>query len=214
MTKFQDNQSPYITLLESAAPDTPAAGLTLLYAGTDGAVKKKNSAGVISKIGLDSGTAFPGSPASGDQFYRTDRNLLYYYDGTRWLTTDLYIASPTPGDAGATPYSATGTHGYFAPDPTYGMYLVAFQGTTGVFGTNDGSNYWTLELHRRNAANTNTSITTYNTAADTASNWVSHNQAIGAVLDASAKLLLFVHTKTSGPANLYISSRLAYRLIG
>lgn len=36
------------------------------------------------------GTAFPGSPATGDRFFRTDRGMEFFYDGTRWLTTQIY----------------------------------------------------------------------------------------------------------------------------
>ena len=33
---------------------------------------------------LGSGTSFPGSPAEGDRFYRTDEDKLYVYDGSAW----------------------------------------------------------------------------------------------------------------------------------
>src|SRR5690242_7883896 len=36
------------------------------------------------------GSSFPGSPATNDLYYRTDRAKLYYYDGTRWLTVEEY----------------------------------------------------------------------------------------------------------------------------
>jgi hypothetical protein len=35
------------------------------------------------------GTAFPGSPADNDQFYRTDLDMWFFYNGTRWLSTTL-----------------------------------------------------------------------------------------------------------------------------
>lgn len=34
---------------------------------------------------LGSGTSFPGSPAEGDRFWRTDQNKLYVYDGSGWV---------------------------------------------------------------------------------------------------------------------------------
>jgi hypothetical protein len=165
--------------------------------------------------GYDEGTSFPGSPATGDKFYRTDRNLLYYYDGTRWLTVTLYIGTYAPGDTTVPPFSAASAAiGYTLPDPDYGTYLVDFQAVTGVYGTNDGSNYWTIEFRRRNAANTGASITSFDTSGDTASNWVHHDVAINAVLDATAKLIEVQIAKVGGPANLYCSPRFTYRLIG
>lgn len=174
-------------------------------------VKKSNVGG-----GVNSGTSFPGSPSNNDLYYRTDRDILYFYDSgsSSWLSVNIYYVTPTVGDGGAPPYSATGTNGYAVPDPTYGWYLLNLESTTGVFGTNNGSNYWTVGLDRRNASNTNNNITSHNTSADTASNWVQHSTAINAVLDSSAKILIFTHTKTSAPANLYVSARLSYRLIG
>jgi hypothetical protein len=147
-------------------------------------------------------------------FYRTDRALLYYYDGTRWLTTTLYKIIPTsvitPIPFTASPLSVA----YMPPDLDYGMYLVDLQATSGVFGTNDGSNFWTVALKRRNATNTINSITSFDTSADTSSNWVTHDVAINAVLDASAKLIEVEITKTSAPDSLYLTSTLTYRLIG
>ena len=218
-----DNEFPKIILVEQGStPATPAAGTQKLFIDSaDGKLKRVDESDTVTAIetdagaGYDEGTSFPVSPSSGDKFYRTDRNLLYYYDGTRWLTTTLYVATPTLADAGTPPYSASpGTHGYLAVDPTYDMYLVALEGTTGIFGTNDASNYWTIGLDRRNAGNTNNNITSCNTSGDTASNWTTHSQAIDAVLTAGSKILIFTHAKTNGPANLYVTSRLTYRLIG
>ena len=33
---------------------------------------------------VGSGTSFPGSPANGQTFFRTDSGKLYIYDGTNW----------------------------------------------------------------------------------------------------------------------------------
>jgi hypothetical protein len=36
------------------------------------------------------GTAFPGSPIADQRFWRTDLDMEFYYDGTRWLSTQLF----------------------------------------------------------------------------------------------------------------------------
>ena len=46
MTAFEDNQSPYLTLLGSAAPGTPAAGQSKLYVKADKLLYWKDDAGV------------------------------------------------------------------------------------------------------------------------------------------------------------------------
>lgn len=38
---------------------------------------------------VSSGTSFPGSPANGQTFFRTDTGKLYLYDGTNWLQIGL-----------------------------------------------------------------------------------------------------------------------------
>jgi hypothetical protein len=50
MTQIEDNQSPYLTFAESAAPGTPASGLGVLYVKADGKVYFKNDAGVESVL--------------------------------------------------------------------------------------------------------------------------------------------------------------------
>ena len=43
------------------------------------------------ETGDRSGSSFPSNPSAGDPpWFRTDRGLWYYYDGTRWLTTNEY----------------------------------------------------------------------------------------------------------------------------
>src|SRR5688572_12326759 len=52
MTKFQDNQSPYITLAESAEPSTPTAGLERVFLDVaDSKLKRKDSSGAVSEVG-------------------------------------------------------------------------------------------------------------------------------------------------------------------
>lgn len=48
---------------------------------------------------IDRGTSFPGNPAEGDIFYRTDEDKVYVYDGTTW--------DQIGGGSGTSPVSAT-----------------------------------------------------------------------------------------------------------
>lgn len=60
--------------------------------------------------GIPSGTSFPGSPADNDLFYRTDLDTLFFYNGTRWLTTQLHrIATSLHNIAATTQYAAPTT---------------------------------------------------------------------------------------------------------
>lgn len=55
---------------------------------------------------IDSGASFPGSPAEGALFYRTDLDLLFYYDSsrTKWLSTHLAVYSCGRNATGITTY--------------------------------------------------------------------------------------------------------------
>lgn len=87
------------------------------------------------------GTSFPGSPASGDFFYRTDLNLEFFWNGTRWLTTHLYI-QPLETQRGFNVMSAGTTW----DSPRYqdlGLWMEKFMVSMHVLTTNDGTRYWT-----------------------------------------------------------------------
>jgi len=50
----------------------------------------------------DSGTGgFPGSPVEGQAFYRSDTNILYYYDGAQWVAPPVERSSTPPGTPAA-----------------------------------------------------------------------------------------------------------------
>jgi len=59
---------------------TPA---TLKSAGTGFTLK---GTGAMNRVG----TSFPGSPATNDQYWRSDLGMEFYYDGTRWLSVQLH----------------------------------------------------------------------------------------------------------------------------
>ena len=164
--------------------------------------------------GVASGTSFPGAPSSGDLFVRTDieQGLLCEYDGTRWLGP-LENVGPSGFDylAGTT---TTGLKaGRWTVDPTYPLFIIDCQISVLVATTNDGTKYWTLDLRWANAANSETSLGTVTTAADTASNWTRHAIAVNAALDGTARCLLLTTTKTSTPGGIYPAVTVRYRRI-
>jgi hypothetical protein len=53
------------------------------------------------------GTVFPSSPAPWDRFFRTDMGMEFYWDGSRWLSSQLYTV-PLVSDL-VFPLTTTGT---------------------------------------------------------------------------------------------------------
>lgn len=164
--------------------------------------------------GIESGTSFPGSPATDALFYRTDLNLIFFYDGTRWLTVNEYtLAGATRTSVGAG-LSATSTL-VNAPTVSADMYIEDFRASTFVSGTNNGSNFWTVTLDKRDAANAATTIGSVDTTADTGSTWNLHVDAVDEVVaGATYKVMFIIATKTSAPGNLVVGVEVTYRLVG
>lgn len=165
--------------------------------------------------GVPEGTAFPGSPTADDLFYRTDRNLIYFYDGTRWLTIHEYdMGVGHVSAAGA--FAATATAGRHPVRQDFGIYLTRWAVVSFVSTTNNGTNFWTVELQRRDTSNTGTAIDSFSTGTgpDAADTWVNHDQVIDAVLDSSARELQVVWTKTLNPGTILAPGTILYRLIG
>jgi hypothetical protein len=158
------------------------------------------------------GTAFPGSPIIGWKMFRTDLGLDCYYDGTRWLTVQEYVAS---GDT-ATSISAvnTGFLSYSIPND-YSIYVTTAYGTTIAGATNNGSNYYTYAFEWVSAAAARTTLGTFTTAADTASARSAHKVTINTALTSTAINFGYsASVKTGAPSNqTAISVSIRYRLI-
>lgn len=88
---------------------------------------------------LRAGTSFPGSPTTGQEFFRTDLGFDCFWNGTYWVTKDLFTASMSVLNA-----SANGSGGGVALWNTYQFYVerVIFQ--IKCVGTQDATNYWTV----------------------------------------------------------------------
>jgi hypothetical protein len=186
-----------------------AAGRVLTSDGTDASWQP--AAG-----GVSSGTSFPGSPADGDLYYRTDRDLLYRYrsTGTRWVTATLYHEPAVMQDSiqpwSSSP-SAIGRNTIWAGD--YDIYLEKLIAT--LFGSgNDSSNYWTLTMAKGSTANSFTDITSVNNQSASDSTWVKKTATIGAVLGSNDATMRFTLTKTGGPNAVYCAAAFTYRLVG
>lgn len=153
-------------------------------------------------------TAFPASPNTNDLYYRTDLDMLCYYDGVRWLTAHEYSADFMLFDS-SPPFSAAGTTVYaWAPRLDYSLYITQARALTQVAATNNGSNYWTISLYRDNTA-----IWTFNTSADTAATLYNKTSAINAVHTPTTWMRYRIDSETGTAGNINMSGTLYYRLV-
>lgn len=200
---------------QSSNPSAPSSGFGFLYEKTDQQLYMLNASGTATNI-YHMGSAFPGSPVNGEQFYRVDRNLMYYYDGTRWLSVELFRETFFPSDnANPTSTSGAALGGWPTKQGNNGIWIVNFEVSTLVSTTNNGSNFWTVLLRWITAGNVVSTLTSFDTSADTATNWVDHSVSINALLDSTARLVRCeTGTKTGTPGQLWVYPAIVYRLVG
>jgi hypothetical protein len=184
------------SVVTQAFGDTPAAGTT-----SDGAAPISHRHGMP----VVAGASFPAQPAFGNDvpFFRTDLGRTYYYDGTRWLSEELFTLG----------FYAAGLDGAQAlPGHTTGIWwvdhMLGFK-----LATNDGSNYWTIALHDQQDANgADTSRGSLNTSASTQGQYLGLSGTLGAV--SSAPIFAYIaFTATGSPSAITWAYTARYRLI-
>lgn len=183
----------------------PADGdvLTWVAAGS-----KWEPAAPASGSGTPSGTAFPGSPATNDRFIRTDRNIEYFYDGTRWLSTQLLSISYQILNTGVTADST-----YYLAVPYQGTYSIWLE-RIDIAYHRTAAGEWDLLLGRMDNANVTTNIVTLDGAGDPTSSWRHKSATINALLNSSAEALTITADEISGTAAYYGGGVILYRLVG
>lgn len=191
----------------------------LLYNGTD---IQYVSPQIVSASGViaTSGTAFPSAPATNQRFFRTDRGIEYFYDGTRWLSTQLFNQGIPGTDGPVLPYAASIASAERLGAPWQGVYdlwLVEFQFVFHVAGGGtalSASHKWVTVLSKQVAAGTQTAIATVNIDSGASSVFRTSTVAIGALLGTTHFAFEISHTKTGTPGSLYSLPHLVYRLVG
>ncbi len=84
-----------------------------------------------------SGTIFPGSPATGSRFFRTDLGFECFWNGTYWLTVQEYAYTSVRRTI-----TATGTYDYAALRTDYRPYFTSWCFNATSNAPMDASNYW------------------------------------------------------------------------
>lgn len=167
--------------------------------------------------GYAEGTSFPASPTNDQKFFRTDRDLLYFYDGTRWLTVNLYEL-PISNTRALLPFSATSSASIEVMVPHSGVYNLWLEDFQTSFYVDSGgsalsaSHKWVVTLLKAPAG---TTIATANIDSGASTTYRTSGQvAIDALVGTTEMVLAVYSTKTGTPGNLYVWPTVTYRMVG
>lgn len=170
---------------------------------------------IILEAAVPSGSAFPGSPSTHDRFYRTDLRggLEFFYDGTRWLSTEIFSIMP-PAVVNAT---ADIGH-YYLPLPTdMDTYLTTVEYALYV----TGSVTWVSSVGFSDFDNALTTLASESTAGQTASKLYHVTDTVNTVVNSdggnSAGLPTafdFYFDEQTGSSAFYGGTVAHYRLVG
>lgn len=174
------------------------------------------ASGVAKKIVSGAGTSFPGSPASGDRFYRSDRKIQYVYDGTRWLSEQLFVlpfGSPSTLNDGKS--ASTFQMAFVAPpfSGVYSFYLETLRASTKLTNGTTASNYFTLNFYSVETS-AGTLLGSLSTQNDTTNNWTSHSTAVGTVLTSAVTELHMDAVETGAATGAQFIAQAIGRLVG
>lgn len=164
--------------------------------------------------GLPQGTSFPVSPTSGDFFRRTDRGGIgYRYDGTRWLSVELFCAPLEINHTNLPINLASGAIalGRFAhPSTDYDVYIEKVR-TTGRY-TSTGENDISVSFYNASGS-TQQSATIENDISSAPSDPHNRSVTINGVWNKNS-LGYWQLTRNTGTIFGYPCGSYTYRLIG
>jgi hypothetical protein len=210
---------------EGVNKGTATAGINVTGYGLSGTVTSGTAI-----LALAGGTAFPGSPGTAERYFRTDLGMDFYYDGTRWLSTQVltirtsaYVAATAGGNATGDlriNQASTGEGGRHQAPGAEGasdIYLVRHRVVFQVQGGGSAlsaSHKWvgTLVGYDASVGATGTVATT---TIDSGSSSVFREStvSIGAARVANTLFYILTWTKTGTPGDLVADSVLSYRII-
>lgn len=150
------------------------------------------------------GTVFPPSPPTGERFFRTDRGIEYYWNGTRWLSTQVFMLQ-APTNRLDYPVSSNSVPGSFQ-NPWHGLYDIYAEAWIGA-GDMNGTSNWTVRMNSPlGAFNANLSAT--GSASDV------ELVAINGIFPSTVVGWYWELIRTSGSGGIYATGQLRYRLVG
>lgn len=193
------------------ATDMLASGI--VAAGSSASVAGKLKFGGVMQAG---GTAFPGSPTTDDKFYRTDYDLWFSYDGTRWVSSQLFPICSSQEVNSSTFFLQKAASTQRWQEANMGLpfgtdwwisYITASVNVAAGGSALSASHKWSLDFFKGTATVPTTSIGSI--VFDSGSSAVNRNGllTVGALLDVTNNPVISLDaTRTGTPGDLQLFS--------
>ena len=161
-------------------------------------------------------SSFPGSPATNQRCFRTDLGVEFFYNGTRWLSTQILNSQIAQSDSNQ-PFSATTLNNprgvLFPPSGFSDLWiekiLTAFR-IQGGGSALSASHKWVCQFFKEPAG---TSMGTLTIDSGASGAWRSNEITVDALWGSTDFAIETDNTKTGTPGTLYILSSIRYRLV-
>lgn len=159
-------------------------------------------------------SAFPVGARPNQAVFRTDLGLEFYFDGTRWLSTELFRADiPSLLNVSAT----TSAQGSAIASEGTDIWLVKRVTAANVAsgGTALGASHnWAGTLRKVDVNGAETVLDTYTINSGASGVWRKQTTALGVLVTAgSFYILKDIWTKTGTPGNFTMSEYVTYRVV-
>jgi hypothetical protein len=170
------------------------------------------------------GATAPDSPTTGSLWWETDTNIMWFWNGTYWLSCQLFECTsnlPISASANGIDYRCPLAHTseYSNPYDIFFVDHITVSYVSAVNGGNDGNDYWDLKVSREGPASALLSDITTAALAPGTNVWTLYSAAINAYYAVGAgtsNYILFSWSKGGAggdPGNLFAQQRLTYRLV-
>jgi len=170
--------------------------------------------------GIASGSTFPGSPATNTIFFRTDIGMLFYYDGTRWLSVQVFAQQfgLIQGSLFPLTASANDVNAWYPPAlDGSDIYLLKYRARVYVASGGSAlssSHKWVGNMHKYDTNTASTTLATVNVDSGASAQIRTFDTTINALLTSSTYLQLSTTwTKTGSPGGLFVGEDITYRVV-
>jgi hypothetical protein len=181
-------------------------------------VSVSNGSGVAGNptVAIASGSSNPGSPASGDLFYRTDLSMWIQYDGTRWLSCQRFHIAIPPSDS-LMPTIATTAYKHRIGNPfaaDFDLYIEKVKTHAFQTAATTASNYFSIAVikARPTASGGDATLATHSTQGLAQNDWINQSTDINALAGINTAGFALSLTET-GAQSIFVNAEVTFRLV-